>query len=582
MSEMRRDRCQMQGSGGYGNRDSGRRTGSRAVQGRGQSSGRRPGDTKTQYREDQNARFINPYNFIPLGEECFRVPDTGKENTPLYTGYLECTLQTLTPLFIPNTSSCDRLLTERERKNSDPKKEGKGYDFFSYEDYGEERISYQEACEKAPRQPVVPGSEIRGMVRSVFEAAFHGCMTTVPEGKMPVRKNDVLREEDVFGKKNTRGKEAQNRHQEGKEEVARYTYYEWLAQYGGFQPCDGKELCSACRLFGMVGKTENAYARGAKLRFGDAVLTGECAQMAGKVQKLFEQPVLLSELGQPNPETTEFYTWPPSCAEGEAESEKESGNPYEQWSYYGRKTRQKGRGTENSSGSGIQACSAAWIPYQSAQERPVPRGRKYYWHTEPELRNEYKAEGMRQRIRPLKRNVCFAFRIYLEDVSAQQIANLKWALDFGDSERYAHKLGHGKPLGFGSVRIKAERLMIRTIHPESGEWKLEIKELGESAETGFLPHPEIVESDQSISALLKMADWENKPEHVSYPIGYKKAATNDGLQSFQWFNANKEMVPEKFHKILPSVEVEMGDPENEENQKKVLYKLIRRGEKNGY
>ena len=44
-------------------------------------------------------------------------------------------------------------------------------------------------------------------------------------------------------------------------------------------------------------------------------------------------------------------------------------------------------------------------------------------------------------------------------------------MDFADS-RCAHKIGRGKPLGFGSVKIRIDDLKIQTLDKETGELKL--------------------------------------------------------------------------------------------------------------
>ena len=138
--------------------------------------------TYTYIDTDTTARFVNPYNFIPLGEECRRdIPKTNDQDA--FTGYFECRVKLLTPLFIPNTSSSVRLLTQKEwEKGKQENKKYSGYDFFSYDDLSEEQ-PYISDPPAPPCNPVIPGSEIRGAVRSVFEAAFNGCMSSVDENR---------------------------------------------------------------------------------------------------------------------------------------------------------------------------------------------------------------------------------------------------------------------------------------------------------------------------------------------------------------------------------------------------------------
>ena len=108
-------------------------------------------------------QFINPYNFIPLGT---KRAEQGKDEGTL-TGVIEYSVLTKTPLFIPNTS-CDERFVEGV-------KDHKSYDFFSYQD-----LSDAEEGTKCER-PVIPGSEIRGMFRSIYEMMTDSCMSVLDE-----------------------------------------------------------------------------------------------------------------------------------------------------------------------------------------------------------------------------------------------------------------------------------------------------------------------------------------------------------------------------------------------------------------
>lgn len=105
-----------------------------------------------------NEYFVNPYNFVSLGEECDKKK---RETVGDLTGKITCKLTTLTPMFIPN---------EKDSTN-----------FYCYptEDAGD------------LFRPVIPGSEIRGAIRSVFEAAFNGCLSQVNDKRFHRRSMDV-------------------------------------------------------------------------------------------------------------------------------------------------------------------------------------------------------------------------------------------------------------------------------------------------------------------------------------------------------------------------------------------------------
>lgn len=72
--------------------------------------------------------FTNPYNFVPFTGTCQREPlNLGPQEC--MTGYFECELELLTPLFIPNTSNKYALCNEEEQSH-----QYTGYEFCSYED----------------------------------------------------------------------------------------------------------------------------------------------------------------------------------------------------------------------------------------------------------------------------------------------------------------------------------------------------------------------------------------------------------------------------------------------------------------
>lgn len=106
-----------------------------------------------------NSRFVNPYNFISLpNKKAKAYLDEDK-----HYGVIHYSITTKTPLFIPNSSN-DNAFGCKEADH-------KSYDFFSYTDLSNEKNvsgKYQE--------PVVPGSEMRGLIRNVYETLTDSCM----------------------------------------------------------------------------------------------------------------------------------------------------------------------------------------------------------------------------------------------------------------------------------------------------------------------------------------------------------------------------------------------------------------------
>lgn len=124
----------------------------------------------TKYYESDKC-FINPYNFIPAGwtrtDRSSLEPDeeihaSGREQEELVSGVLDCTLLTKTPLAVPDTDKCELEWTNDSKDRNKNKKNHKKYRFFHYSD----------------GNPAIPGSTIRGAVRSVYETVTDSCFIT--------------------------------------------------------------------------------------------------------------------------------------------------------------------------------------------------------------------------------------------------------------------------------------------------------------------------------------------------------------------------------------------------------------------
>lgn len=118
--------------------------------------------------------FVNPYNFIDFPKKKAKV----YTDDDTHTGYIEYTITTKTPLFIPNSSS-DTAFEE-----SDKVKDHKSYDFFSYTD-----LDQTKRYDGDYYVPVIPGSEIRGVMRNAYETLTDSCMGLLNEYEYPIRRS---------------------------------------------------------------------------------------------------------------------------------------------------------------------------------------------------------------------------------------------------------------------------------------------------------------------------------------------------------------------------------------------------------
>lgn len=127
-------------------------------------------------------KFINPYNFVPLGESKPDVKD--KENAyrgdiqeKLISGWLEVKMILKTPLMIPDGAhpkyydieNKKYVINEAATKNKNLHRE---YDFLKM---------YNPKTGK--KEYAVPGSALRGLIRSAYEAVTDSCMPFLKDDK---------------------------------------------------------------------------------------------------------------------------------------------------------------------------------------------------------------------------------------------------------------------------------------------------------------------------------------------------------------------------------------------------------------
>ncbi len=114
---------------------------------------RRKESTSNKYSRNMKAGFVNPYNFVPT-DAPKRFIDAEAAAKDKHTGVFSCRLITRTPLSIPDTA-------EQSGDNAP-------YPFLTVDG-----------------NKIIPGSSLRGVIRSIYETVTNSCMTTVEE-------NDVI------------------------------------------------------------------------------------------------------------------------------------------------------------------------------------------------------------------------------------------------------------------------------------------------------------------------------------------------------------------------------------------------------
>lgn len=186
-------------------------------------------------------------------------------------------------------------------------------------------------------------------------------------------------------------------------------------------PCSSlDDCCPACSLFGFVA---GDVARASKLRFTDACCVGGIDMKYGQLPALME----------PKMSSFEFYL----------------------------------RNDNN---------THSFAPDDDETELS---GRKLYWHSQKGL-DGVKALDSRDDLGSVvemaPEGSRFSFRINFDDISADQLNNLVYALSIGDEwleasgknmSQHCLKIGRGKPVGLGSVSVRVKKVLVRTFAVES-------------------------------------------------------------------------------------------------------------------
>ena len=272
----------------------------------------------------------------------------------------------------------------------------------------------------------------------------------------------------------------------------------------GHSPCtDTKNLCPACRLFGTVSQSGGG-AVSSKLRFSDA--TGSHVTLFPEKMDDEKRIPTLKELSSPKLTSIEFYSL-----------------------------------LRNMSGYRNQQ---RW-DYDS--DGVYLRGRKIYLHnpkaavtSEEEIRHAaFCTSGRTKRnsSMQLATDGTFTFSVYFNGITENELKTLVWALTLGDAQGDSslhHKLGHGRPLGLGSVKLKVSEIVRRTTDGNSYCTKPET--VGADYFNGFtLP----IDGTDTLTALRAAFDFNYAGNHdVAYPIGTAGGKPENDNNSMQWFSLN--------------------------------------------
>ncbi|MBQ9199636.1 MAG: TIGR03986 family CRISPR-associated RAMP protein [Lachnospiraceae bacterium] len=267
------------------------------------------------------------------------------------------------------------------------------------------------------------------------------------------------------------------------------------------------KMCEACALFGMIAPDDNFLA--SHVRFGDAVCDNE---------NCFDNFYVLPILSEPRLSSFEFYL------------RKRNNN-------YGHITDKKGN---------------EWLAaYDPDEEDVVIAGRKFYWHHKGKVITSHDQKALDAAkdakdkgkdifsssdnyIELVKAGEKFSFTVYFDDITEEQLKKLVFALNFGENvvdSTLCHKIGHGKPIGLGSVKITVDDIFIREY--ANGEYT-EKKVTEEYCQ----PSKEELFDSREYDQILKVANMDTISD--SKLIMYPRTMSDEN--AFKWFADNRNQL----------------------------------------
>ena len=265
----------------------------------------------------------------------------------------------------------------------------------------------------------------------------------------------------------------------------------WAEVMGSHAPCQSLDaLCPGCALFGTV---KGAGTTG-RVRFTDAVGAG--------VERLGFRTLPI--LSSPKPSAYEFYLGKP----GERKAAF--------WNYDFYAVRDKD------------------VAQPFRVYTPRPRGRKFYWHGQP--KTIMRKSNQNATLEAVQGT--FRGSVYFDRITREQLEELAFALTLGENtpdSTHLHKLGHGKPVGYGSAKIVLTGGELRTLTRQDGALHYQTQPVDLPAL--LAAHGRIDTGDESVRSLLRMADTTaTSGKTVAYPTAANKKGD---VKIFNWFVENR-------------------------------------------
>ena len=352
---------------------------------------------------------MNPFDFVPLRKDGPKpLPEEILNDHELYEGYIEYSIETLTPLHITN-----KIASSNDHAR------------LSNKSFNRERVG---------GPPLIPGSAIRGMLLNFIETLTGSDLSVITEGdekNFPYGKNFTGNWRDNIENRHVGFKVQSGDHPNGKNlDPISYMHNSRIVNRSRFEctptlPSNyglRKQIDAATFLFGKV-KDNNSIA--GRLVFEDILLNDNMLADYEALDIIGD-----SVFGSPNPRANTAWYFLPRI-------DKTTPSPRIRHTNYG----------------DVWEVLAHRV-----------RGRKFYYHQDPIACIDYywrkwaKVNGgfsplCKYRVQSIIENrVLPNGKLFFKSLPLKMVMLLRFAMELEPG--MAHKLGALRPFGFGSIRIK--------------------------------------------------------------------------------------------------------------------------------
>ena len=135
--------------------------------------------------------------------------------------------------------------------------------------------------------------------------------------------------------------------------------------------------------------------------------------------------------------------------------------------------------------------------------------------------------------------------MYFDRITLQELRELVWSLNFWENKadgKMCHKIGHGKPIGLGSVKIVVDQIVCRSFSEKNGY------EIKENKNLIDYSSEEPIKDDsndrcRTIAALKKICNFDNAMKtrypYIANPENINVGRNVNDLANHKWFGENK-------------------------------------------